>query len=1130
MEQLKFTANRFKNTAATENSNKQGQHENSQLLANNNENALKTHSQAPLLDTPHYSLSNHYWKLPELEDGESVVSFEAATDSIAILITSSRVLIYDYQSFEKRPYTFQFRYNSNDYNIPPLCSLLPNPLNALKPDLVIIEPISGALHFFEAIKLAPSLRLLQNKLQDKISLHNAEFLTRMQLFEDNCLLVTTSQKRVIYVTFKDQFGDLSINYFQVYNNRPLISFMLSKTYSIKEYANSSHIVSVKCADVSPVMKTLIVLESTGHVTFIDHLKTSTTFTTKSSFNLDLILKGSNLKFMDFQFVLQKNIGIFLVLDPETNSLFNAYFDFCDEKSDPVNLYSSVISSIPKSESIVSPKLFLLEGENSLLTQNNNRLIVSSLNHSKLPHAWTEVIILKQSVHIYSAVRIESLSNTIVLATDKGLILFELKSLGDSSNTQAYVKEHLLQYLKFSQSSSPVVFSLKETLLPITQDDIRNVLNQVLDELLEDNSNAISTDLSVDENLFQRVEMVKKTVVYVSQNYEINEDEKMRVKLLDTCELLSLTRKFFELIIDRDLFEVVSTILKEMKFYGKIDYYFQKNPKNILLLISEYLKLSKNVGNEVQLKNLTSLLSDLFVDALIKLDDDIKEYLNNSGISTIFIDHYDLISNIDDVTRMVYNLKLTEEEMIFNYGEILIGLCCFLYYTTNEIIAYLNLHNTSNAYDDHLAKYSKLLDSHKDKWIHSFIVLKKQNDIIPLVNKYDDFQSLSALLESKREIIQNLYNTQEISDIEFANLSADIEIEFDEYFDQYEYTFAKSLFLHYIHCNKIDILLTCFEKHSDLLDKFLSSDIKYYDFAWIQDIKLQRFDSVSNDMSLYLSERLNNPIKAKKIQTSIAKLATLCGTQDDELRCTRLKGYDCSLSLLSIQQYVYFQLKNLGLFRKDFDTTSLFKTPYLTQNNFCYLPTEVQNTFQNLSKNISVSVSEIIDFISLASFPTSTSLAQLSLGMNQCDTEVEGIAQDFPLNEDDIMENDGSKSLANEFIITTYIKLFSFLKNYVPLKYKSNLLETVDADGPTLEKKAWAKILLRRLILRKDLTSLINTVLPLVQAEGDSINLSPENLICTPEELRGIGIKNTDACLDFEKENELLRRHQLNAEM
>ena len=1129
MEQLKFTANRFKNSSATENSSQQEQHQDSQIEANN-KYALKKRSQEPLLDSLHYSLNNQYWKLPELEDGESVVSFEAASDSIAIMITSSRVLIYDYKSFEKRPYTFQFRYNSNDYNIPPLCSIILNPLNALKPDLVIIEPISGALHFFEAIKLVPSLSLLQNKLQDEISLHNAEFLTGVQLFEGNCLLVTTSQKRVIYVTFKDQFGDLSINYFQVYNNRPLISFMLSKSYSIKEYANSSHIISVKCIDVSPVMKTLIVLESTGHLTFIDHLKTSTTFTSRSSFNLDITLKSYNLKFMDFQFVLEKKIGIFLVLDPVTNSLFNVYVDFRDEKSDPVNLYSSAISSIPKSEFIVNPKIFLLDQENTLMTQNNNRLIVSTVNDSRFPHPWTEVIILNQSLHIYSAVRLESLPNTIALATDKGLLLFELKSSGHSSDILMYVKDHLLQYLKYSESSSPVIFSLKETLLPITQDDIKIVLNQILDDLLEDNSNAIGADLSVEENLSRRVEMVKKLVVYVSQNYDIDEDEKMRVKLLNTCELLSLTKKFFELIIDRDLFDVISNILKGMKFRGKIDNYFRKNPKSILLLISEYLKTSKNVGNEVQLKNLTSLLSNLFVEALIKLDDDIKEYLNKSGISTIFIDHFDLISNIDDVTRMVYNLKLTEEEMIVNYGEILIGLCCFLYYTTNEIISYLKSHNTLNTYDDHLAKYSELLNSHKDKWIHSFIVLKKQNDIIPLVNKYSDYHSLSVLLESKREIIQNLYDIQEISDIEFVNLSADIEIEFDKYFDQYKYFFAKSLFLHYIQCNKIDIMLTCFEKHSDFLDKFLSSDMKYYDFAWIQDIKLRRFDKVSNGMSSYLSEKISSPIKNKKIQTSIAKLATLCGTQDQGLRYNRLEEFDCSLSLLSLQQNIYFQLETLGLFKKDFDTICLFKAPYLEKNGFRYFPTEVQNTFEKLSKNISVSVNELIDFISLASFPVDTSLTQLSVIINQGDGEIKGIEQDFSSDEDEVMENDSSDVIANEFIINGYIKLFSFLKHYVPLKHKNNIFEAVDAGKSELKKKAWAKILLRRLVLRKDLKTLIKTILPLIQVEGDSMNLSPENLVSTTEELNCIGIETSGAYLDYEKENELLRKYSLNSEV
>lgn len=1115
MEQLKFTANRFKNTSVSENNNRLDKQQDDRTVDEINGLFSKKPLTVPLLDSLHYTLSNDYWRFPELEDNEYVVSFKTATDSVAIVITSSRILVYNYKSFKKRPYTFQFKYTPNNYHIPPLCAIIPNPINSSKPDLVVIDPISGVLQFLESIKLAPSLSLLQNKLQEKISLYNSEFLTDVQLFEGSCLLLTTSQKRIIYVTFKDQYGDLSINCNKIYNNRPLISFMLSKSYSIKEYSKSSHIISLKSIDVSPVMKTIIILESTGHVTFIDHIKGSSTFVPGPKADLDMLLSISNLKFMDFVFIPERKIGIFLVLNTMTNLLQNIYFDFTDVKSGPSHLFTTNVPFIPESEPTANAKMFLLDAGNSLLIQSNNRLVICNVNLNRVPHPWAEVIILNPSLQIFSVVRITPDTDVISLATDKGLILFNLKSSGQSSDVLAYVKEHLLQYLIFSKSSSPVVFSLKETLLPIIQNDVKAVLHSVLEELLDDTCSVIDADLDVDENLTKRVEVIKKLVEYISQNYEIQLDEEMRVKILNTCELLSLTKKFFHLMIDRNLVDVIVNILKELKFQGTINDFFQKNSKEILVLISHYVQVAKNVGNEIQLKDLASLLSDLFIEALIKLDDNIKRSMNGMGLSSVFIDYFDLINNVDDVTRMVYNLKLSEEEMMVNYGEILIGLCCFLYYTTNEIVAYILLHNSSNAFAGVLEKFSNLLNSHKDKWIHVFIVLKKQNDIMPLVNKYSDFESLSALLESKREIIQNLYTTKEISDIEFTNLSADIEIEFDQYFDKYNYSFAKSLFLYYIQHNKIDIMLTCFEKHSDFLDQFLSSSINYYDFAWIQDVKFQRFDKVSNAMSLYLSNGNIDPIKNKRLQTSIAKLSALCGTEDQESKSSHLSEYNSCLSLLSLQQYIYLGLERLGLFSKDYDPTRLLSTAYLVNNKFCYFPTEVQNSFQKLSSGGSLSLIEIINFISLASFFSGEPLAEPTEEMN---------GQTRPSKLEDLA---GNRELAtSEFIATLYLKLLQFSKKYVPIHSSNDGL--IVAHSPyhyelEQERAVWIKVLLRRLSLRSDQQA--KAIISFLETQNIKTKMKREEMILSKDELTWIAGNSPKACLDYERENELLKSSQ-----
>lgn len=1130
MEQLSFTANRFKTVLNTEeqevdNQDDSQKHQQQQDFDDNQALSCCHLNRLPLLESTYYSINNQCEKLPELRKDESIVSFKAVTDSIAIIITSQRVLVFNFKTFEKRPYTFQFEYKVNIYNILPLVSIIPNILNPLKPDLVIIDPITGILHFFESIKLAPSLSILQNGLQDKITLYNAEFLSNIQLFQDNSLLITTSQKRIIHVTFKDQFNDIAINFKQIYNNRPLISFMLSKSYSVREYLNSNRIISIRTFDISPVSKNIIILESTGRVAFINHLKGSSTFTLEAKYDLNLILSNSNFHFLNFQFIDSKKTGVFLVIDHSTNLLKLLYFDMYDLKIDPILVLTANVPSIPDNEFINNPNMFLLNDENSLLVQSNNRLVVFNINLNQLSYPWTEVVILNDTLHIYSLIKLNSSADIIYISTNKGLISFKLKSYGKSSDTITYLKDHLIQYLNYSTSSSPIVFNLKETLLPITESDKRFAIDEVLNDLLMNKSKAIEQNLNTADNLSKKVQVIKKLVIYVSKNYSINEDEELKIKIINTCELFSLTEKFYELIIDRNLIKPIMLILDKEGF--TLDQFCQNSPQNILLLISKYVEYAKSVGNEVQLRDLASLLSTLFIDAFIKLDDYIKQYLTGIGLSTVFIDHFDLISNINNVTGMVYNLNLSDNEMITKYGEILVQMSCFLYYATNEIIIYMESHRSTVAMDKILSNYKCLLETDKNKWIHSFIVLKKQNDIIPLVNKYRDYFCLSSLLESKRETIQTLYDIQEISDIEFTNLSTDIEIEFDNYFDQYGYPFAEALFSYYIKMNKLNILLTYFEKHSDLIDKFFESDINCYSFAWIHDIKNHRFNNVSNKMLNFVSTKSQNTIHNFKLQSSLAKLATLCSEDSTEVKQHQIDQYNCSLSLISLQEYMKAELTKLGLFLKNYDQDQLCNSEYIKSNNFNYFSDQIYNIFKKLINDVSLTITEIITLISLASFKVDKKFLfddknnqkAVEADKVEISDSYKGLESDEDMEEEDI-----PKTITEEFMINIYLKIFQFIESYSELRPSSGIV-TPNSSAFYFEsenqRRVWKKLLVRRLFVNPDWQRLSNHILAQADNENIKIETKTSSLIIYDNELKLIGILDPIALSDYEKENKLL---------
>lgn len=1110
MEDILFTADRFKNktgsNAALDNddNNKTETNKLDQLNHQNVNPKTPTTSNNNLgmiFDSQYYSICNKYNKFPSMNSDETIINFDTVTDSIAILITSARILVYNYKANDVNSHMFEFSYLANSYNIPPLCTIIPNPVNSLKPDLVILDPITGLLNFFESIKLSPSLSILKTIIKEKISLYNAEFFNDIQLFHDTAILLTTSQKRVFYVTFKDQFGDVSIVQNQIYNNRPLISFMLSKSYSIREYNNSNRIVSIKTFDVSPVSRSIIILESTGHVAFINHLKGSSNFTLEASFDLDTILPLPNSKFIDLEFIKSKNIGIFLFENNNTGSMSNLFLDFNNMIGAPKVLVNTLVPLISESELIVDAEICLLNDGETLLVKNDHKLIIFDPNFENLASPWSEAINFNEKLGIYSWSKIDFTNSTIYLSSDKGIIEFCFKKAGKSNDLLYYVKEEILQYLKYYSSDSPVIFDLEKSNLPIQQSTIRNAIMQILDELLQNKSTIINkSEAFTTRNLNERINLAKKLVVFVSENYQINDDEELTTEILNTCELLSLSAEFYDLCITRDLVPIVEIVLKTMKYSGSFQQFVKSNSNEILILIAAYVEYINDKIDENNIIQLSILLKDLFIAAFLQLDDYIKKYLNGWGLSNVFISHFELLTHINDITRKIYNIscELENENNLSMLNETLLGLSCFLYYSINQIVIYLESHNNSENDLVTLKLFKDLLNKNKNKWIYIFIASNKQNDIVPLVLKYEDLSSLSSLVDSKRNMIQMCYENQEIGDIEYTNSITDVEFEFDHYFEVFGYKFAESLFEFYIKSNKTNIMLSNFEKYSDFLDQFVSNHPDYYNFLWIHDIKTNKIGDVSNNLLNYLSNNKSSSLNARKFQSSLGKLVSVCdnGSNNSSQKNFCFESFNSSLLLISLQEEIYSKLFDLNLL-EDLDE-KISKQGYLMDNGLTYLADEAGTIVNKIKNRISINVTDIITFVTL-----------FTLARFQFDNDSRMINDDNDQSE--------SNEATDNFIISTVTKILKLLDSYtdIGMNKNNNLLYAAN-DNAKLKCKIWKKLLFRRIISREDMDDIIRKIYVKNENLEDQTDVN-----ITEDDLNSIGVSDQHIILDYKQENILL---------
>lgn len=1066
MESFEFTADRFSKSSRLDDDSNFKINDKNAIYDNENYEYNDSYNNSILKDSPFYTIYKaNKQSLPKLRDDESIVSFYVETDLISVLITSRRVLVFNYynninkhkQSGDVYPFAFEFCYDANVYGVTPLCKIIPNPINPLKPDLVIVDAITGDMIFFESIKLSPSLSALQNRLDSRIKLFNGEFLTNIELFENDSLLFTTSQKRIVYITLRDQFSNISINMNEIFNNRPLISFMLSKSYSIREFSRSSHIISVKSFEISSINKGLIVLESSGRVSFLNYIKGSTSFSLEATYDLEVMLSSPNsLKFWDFDYDFSNKICAFLISDLQSNQLFNVIISF-NNHGNPIILNNVIIPSLSQEDIIINPNISLLDN-NSMIVKNNNKLILFNLNNDNLWQYQYQIIKLKNETSIFYSFENENKNknNSFYLTSNFGIFKLVIKSKEFSSDIDFYIKNNIIQYLKFYSDISPIDYNFKKFLGKYT-DNLEKIIIDVLNDIVENNYNMINDNLTVDKYLLEKISLVKKLVIYIYTCCDVDLDKETKIKILNNCELLSLSKKFYELIVDSNLNENVDKALQTLSFEGSIGSYLKNNTLNVLNLLAVYLQDAKNVHNEIDILNLAIFLKSLFVDAFIKVDDDIKQYLNEVGISTICFGHFDLLYNINEITKMLYNLSavIVKDVLFQKYSEILIGLSFFLYYTTKEMICYLDSNKIENSKSEQ-QELENLLNENKKNWINVFILANKQNDIIPLVNKYRDFEALICLIDSKRELLQNLYEKNEITEIEYTNLSTDIELEIDSFFDYYGYIFAEPLFQYYSTNNKINIMFNNYEKHSDLLEKFLSSNANLNNFSWIYDIKTYKFEQVENKMIDLDTLKSNILLKNRKLHLSIGKLSSMCNKSKTNQDTSIIKRYNNTLEIVSIQEEIYTYMDQMGLFLPDFDEQKIIQTKYLLQNNFESFSSEVLQCFQKIKLGLTLTLDEIVKFISLANLNLpNESISENQLIKNSLESKV---------------------TLNDEFLLLIYPKIFKVL-----------IFEREN-------NSFFLKIIMRRLYLQKK-EKVLNSLLDILQNEHVSIQL-PKNYLCS----------------------------------
>ncbi|GMG36706.1 unnamed protein product [Ambrosiozyma monospora] len=587
--------------------------------------------------------------------------------------------------------------------------------------------------------------------------------------------------------------------------------------------------------------------------------------------------------------------------------------------------------------------------------------------------WEDLINLKDGIRIYGTTILSE--NSLSISTDSGILVLEVNSKGHLSSPLEFVKSHIEQYLEYAISSSPFEFVLSHSNIQILKSDVESSVHSIINELLHNSSPNLKNCSIIGVNIKKRYEQLKLLSNLVARDLDVNAD--IKFFLVTSLEKLRIGFTLFN-FLDKD-----QNIAKEFHIDGKKDYgILLLSDLNDLLFpkIEKYTKEAVDVGSAGGLLALAEFVSSVVAEPYIQIESDLRREslaIDYSPDIDTLPSFFNSVGFLDVVNKIVK--RLTE-----NYGTVLRGseghdthlkkrvedvllkLTLFLYYVASDILNFISVHRLRNvhAYSSSGKKFEQLFSQNRESWIKIFIGASSQDIIVGISDRFQDFDSLSELLESER-IIEESQSQQELV---FESRAGP---KFDFYFNKYGYPFAEALFTYYVKSHKINVLLTKFKAYPEFLEKFLGQKPEYAKIGWISDIDGGNYIGASKRLLNYASCAASNEseiIESKKLHLNIAKLGLLVASSTSQSSAnveTLQENIDSNLALIQYQKKLEEVLKLESLVRKTNEGDDEIRpVSYIIDDKMNNLESQVLASSKKLKNQKQLSLLEIVNLATL----------------------------------------------------------------------------------------------------------------------------------------------------------------------
>lgn len=771
-----------------------------------------------------------------------------ATTGYGVAVVEDTIQVWPYTLPDPHPHIYQVPAPQADS--PLALVTAPAPDQPRDPGLVIINSHLGHVKFFELVKHAAALELIDNKhWEAQIPLVGGEAVSLAEVAEPAGVVVATTHGRCFLVTLRDVTGKPSLDVDLLEIPRGIALKLWRSVTGGAPAIIHSDIVSVRSGRLhnQGMTQEVVALTSRGDIlVFTCQLLLLLRYCTVDSRRLyrhnmfasvesaiEANRPGSSVhvEFFDVAHVADDRYLVLARVHRRNPRLM--IFTVKVDATGALVVATHLLKAPSTESDGFVPKLFLPDPKTTAFVTVGNSVYLADIGTSS---GWEDRVVFRRLVTIigYGVEDATADNNAavVVVTQNQGVVRIERFPTTPLVEPETVLKSHIEQGV-FYGGLSELSFAVDGSEVPAGA--VIDAVDAICSEIMALRSPYMRPLPAVLETLERKISLLRQLLDYCRHNFAASVVVDVVPLIYDGIEQLAVALALQKCL---DKFPHLRPQL-ERACGGDISERFANDTALILQVLTDFIKDLE--ASDENLANVAYIVVTTQYQGVYTYEQEIPDSQRR-----LWVFDSDLVFRMSDIYSAYYN----HPETIVSHTDAMVKYCQVLYFYAQR--ALVTLAATQDPQED---EYHRWYQARKHGWIEPLVVHNLTADAIAITERFHDYDNLVYVI--------NLLPAEDAS------------AGFTRYFDSFGYPFAESVYRYYLEQNQPSKLVAGqFANYPDYLDRFFTENKDTTaSIAWVVYLKAGNFTAAASALvhSEQCSQALDTLANAHT-KLSIAKLA------------------------------------------------------------------------------------------------------------------------------------------------------------------------------------------------------------------------------------------------------------------